>query len=230
MKTKIALSTLVLLQVACMSGFSQIRQERDVPEFNGVALNIHATVYLTQGNTQKVEVETTEKAMELVETEVKGDVLQIKCDNWKSLHNADVTVRITVPEYEGLYVSGSGNMIAGKTLQSDEIELKISGSGTIKLQDLQAEEVDVHISGSGKMDLAGNAEEMDVKISGSGSVLAESFSVGESSIMISGSGKCRIMAKDELEAKISGSGRVYYYGNPKVNASVSGSGKVMSGD
>ena len=188
MKNKTALIILVLFQFSCMAGFSQDRQERDLPGFNAVALGIHARLYLTQGSMQKVEIETTGKVMDLIETEVKNNVLHIKCDSWKSMQNTDVTIRITAPEYKGLYLSGSGDMIAEKKIQSDEIEFKVSGSGTIDLKDLQAGEVESAISGSGDINLAGDAREMDVSISGSGGIQAESFTVGECSIRISGSG------------------------------------------
>ncbi len=230
MKQKLTLSILILFVVSTLSGFGQVKQERDVPEFNEVALSIHGDLYITQGNTQKVEIEASEKTLELLETEVKDGVLHIKFEKWNVNPKGPITIWITAPNYNGLYVSGSGKIIAEGSISTDELDMKVSGSGKINLNELKAEEVEAAISGSGDMILKGSAEEMGVSISGSGDILGESFMVGECSVRISGSGGCRIGVSDELEVRISGSGNVYYSGNPRIDASISGSGKVRSTD
>ena len=230
MKQKLALVTGILFAVSVTTGFGQVKQERDVPDFHEVALSISGDLYITQGNTQKVEIESSERNLELIETEVNNGVLHIKCEKWTSSIKGPVTIWVTAPQYSGLYLSGSGKIIAEGSIETDEMELKISGSGTIDLSDLKGAEIEAAISGSGDIILNGTAEELGLSISGSGNLLAESLKVGEGSIRISGSGGCKINATDELEIKISGSGDVTYYGNPVINASTSGSGKIRNGN
>ena len=230
MKHKSALSVVILFSVSVLSGFGQIKQDRDVPDFNEVALSIHGDLYITQGNTRKVEIEASEKTLELIKTEVNNGVLHIKFEKWNVSSTGPITIWITAPNYSGLYLSGSGKITAEEGIESDEMVLKISGSGKINLNELKAEEVEASISGSGDMILKGSAKEMGISISGSGDILGDSFTVGEGSIRISGSGGCKIDVTDELEVRISGSGSVYYTGNPKIDASISGSGKVKSGE
>ena len=221
---------MILFVAATLSGFGQQKQERNVSEFNEVALSVPGDLYLTQGNTQKVEIEASEKTLELLETEVKDGVLRIKFEKWNINPKGPITIWVTAPNINGLYVSGSGKLIAEGSISSDEMDLKVSGSGKINLNELKAEEIEAAISGSGDIFLNGSAEEMGISISGSGDIHGESFMVGECDIRISGSGGCKIGVSDELDARISGSGSVYYFGNPRIDASVSGSGKVRSGD
>jgi len=224
------LSIMILFVVSTITGFGQIKQERDVSEFNEVALSVPGDLYITQGNTQKVEIEASEKTLELLETEVKDGVLRIKFEKWNIKPKGQITIRITAPAYNGLYVSGSGKIFAEGSISTDEMDMKVSGSGKIDMKEFKAEELEVAISGSGNVLLNGSTEEMGVSISGSGDILGESFVAGECSIRISGSGGCKIGVSDELEIRISGSGSVYYYGNPQIDATVSGSGKVRSGE
>ncbi len=163
------------------------------------------------------------------ETDVKDGVLRIKTDNWNTKIKG-VKIWITMPEVEALNVSGSGNILAETSIDTDELELKVSGSGKIKIPELQVGEIGAAVSGSGDMILAGSADEMEIRISGSGSVYAEALKVKECGIKISGSGSCKIDVTGELDASISGSGRVTYYGNPQIDARVSGSGKVKKAD
>ena len=218
----------IILVSATLNAFGQGKEDRDVSSFTGVSLGISGDLYLTQGSPQKVVVQA-ESNLDEIETEVNAGVLRIKTDNWNSKIKG-VKIWITMPEVESLNVSGSGDILAETPINADELELKVSGSGTIKINELKGGEIGAAISGSGDLKLAGSADEMELRISGSGNVYAERLEVNECGIKISGSGSCKIDVTGELDASISGSGRVTYYSNPQIDARVSGSGKVRKGD
>jgi len=218
----------ITLIFTTLMAFGQSKEERDVSSFTGVSLGISGDLYLTQGSPQKVVIQA-EKNLDEIETQVRDGVLRIKTDNWTSRIKG-VKIWITMPEVEALNVSGSGDIIAETPINADELELKVSGSGSINVDELKGDEIGAAISGSGDLKLAGSADEMELRISGSGSVYAEGLKVNECGIKISGSGSCKIDVTGELDASISGSGKVTYYSNPQIDARVSGSGKVRKGD
>jgi hypothetical protein len=230
MKNSILKSALTLLAILCAGlAYSQNKEERNVSGFSGISLGIHADLYLSQGSPQKVVIQASEDDLARIETSVKSGHLQIKCDS----HNArfrDVKIWITVPDIEALNVSGSGTIMSETPISSNELELKVSGSGNLKIGELKGDEVDASISGSGNIHLAGTADELGVSISGSGSMMAGGLKVDECDARISGSGRCEVDATGELKAAISGSGSVTYFSNPQVDATVSGSGRVKKGD
>lgn len=229
MKIKMLKSVFAIALIfTTLMAFGQGKEERDLSSFTGVSLGISGDLYLTQGSPQKVVIQA-EKNLDEIETQVRDGVLRIKTDNWTSRIKG-VKIWITMPEVEALNVSGSGDIIAETPIHADEIELKVSGSGSINIDELKGDEIGAAISGSGDLKLAGSADEMELRISGSGSVYAERLEVDECGIKISGSGSCMIDVTGELDASISGSGRVTYYGNPQIDARVSGSGKVRKGD
>ena len=218
----------IFLVSATLIAFGQGKEERDVSSFTGVSLGISGDLYITQGSPQKVMVQA-ENNMDEIETVVKDGVLRIKTDNWNSKIKG-AKIWVTMLEVESLNVSGSGDIVAETPINADELELKVSGSGTIDISELKGDEIGAAISGSGDIKLAGSADEMELRISGSGSVYADGLKVSECGIKISGSGSCKIDVTGELDASISGSGRVTYYGNPQIDARVSGSGRVRKGD
>ena len=117
-------------------------------------------------------------------------------------------------------------VIGANTIESDDLNLSVSGSGRIKL-DLEADDLTQKISGSGNIVVSGEADRAEVSISGSGNLDALDLEADHYAVRISGSGKCKINVGDSLEANISGSGSVYYKGDPdKIRSNVSGSGKV----
>jgi hypothetical protein len=201
---------------------------RDLQPFERIGISISADVFYTQGNTHEIKIEGDDRDVKDLVTEVKDGFLQVKYEDWK-IKRSKLTIYITSQELEKVSISGSAKFNAEKPVSSEEMDLVISGSGSVQFSTLESDEIDVQISGSGDAVIdKGSAGELDITISGSGKLLAEQFEVSEFSAVISGSGTCKITVKDELDAKLSGSGSVYYHGDPQVNSVVSGSGKVRT--
>ena len=211
-----------------VSAYSFQKETRDVDSFDEIGLSTHADLYLKIGPSYSVVLEGDDDDIEAIETEVSNGRLRIKNKDrfkWGSW-SSKVKVYITMPKVNGLYVSGSGDIIGESSIESDNLEISISGSGSIDL-DIKADEVDLSISGSGDAELSGNVRIFDGRISGSGTIEADELSAKNAKIRISGSGSTSIDVSEDLDVKIAGSGNVYYTGNPdRVNANSSGSGKV----
>lgn len=234
MKKKTGLMALVIvgyMLVSCTSNVITgqiVKESRDLPSFEGVSLAFSGNVFITQGSSQRVEIEADKNTMEVIETRVEGDVLVLKYKNghWRDL--GKVTVYITMPNISALSVAGSGDMICNNPVKVHEIELSVSGSGSLKMADLAFHEIDAAITGSGDISLRGNGDpgELDARITGSGNFKAGELSVGEAVVNITGSGSATVFAVKELETNITGSGSVYYKGNPSISANAVGSGRT----
>jgi hypothetical protein len=229
-KTLLSLSLTILFSLAVISSYAQKTEKRDVGNFTSVGLAISGELYLTQGSSFEVTLEGSEADLEHILTEVEGKTLKIKLTPKSYRTKGNVIVRVSLPEIEGLAVAGSGKVFAKGEINSDDLEIAVSGSGEVTMDNLIVDDLELAISGSGDVFLAGGADDAEIAISGSGDVKAEKFEIERCEIAISGSGSCRVNVEEDLEASISGSGKVYYRGNAKVDAHVSGSGKVESID
>jgi len=224
------------------------RETRDLPSFTKISLSVPADVYLTQGNTQKVEVEGDNEDLEDLVTKVEGGKLIIKSDrnggwfgNWDDWD--DMSIYITIPNIEAISVAGSGSVKGQNRITAEKIDLSIAGSGDIEME-IGAEEVEAEITGSGDIELSldadlleckitgsgdmeieGAGKTLDIKITGSGDIDASRYEAAECYIGITGSGSSYVNVSEKLDAKISGSGDVKYKGDPAhVHSHSSGSG------
>ncbi len=220
---------ILIFALPLMVSADPIEETREVDVFTQVDLYIAGTVYLKQGDNQKVVVKGEKKDIEELITEVKNGALIIRYEGWFSRHGK-IEIFVEMKNIEGLDVSGSGSIVAESKIVTNEIELEISGSGSVIIDELAAKKIENEISGSGRIMLKGvdKAEVFDFEISGSGKINAFDLTAMKVSGEISGSGKVEITAESRLEVEISGSGKVYYKGNPIVDAEISGSGKVVS--
>ncbi len=210
----------------CIEGSGKFMAEtRELPSFSGVNVSGSMDVYLTQGTTQAVKVEADDNLLKLIKTKVRGQELYIRSRKCYTTHKG-VKVYITLPRLTRAAMSGSGDLKGRETFQVDNLDLSVSGSGSITLK-ITAADVNTHISGSGDIELRGQARDLNAHISGSGDLNARDLVARNGSLSVSGSGDCKVNVEGDLQAAVSGSGDVRYYGSPKsVDANVSGSGTV----
>ncbi len=221
---------LTIFSTAFIYGQSTEKETRNLSGFTKVSFGVPGNLYIRFGSEYKIVLEGDKDFLAEIETEVSSGRLVIKKDSWNNFNNKKVVVNITMPSLEGLGVSGSGQAEVLDALKTAELDLGVSGSGKLYLNELTAESIDCGISGSGDIIIKGNGstKSADISISGSGNYTGESLKFDLADISISGSGSCICHVTGSLEAHVSGSGNISYLGNPKVDARVSGSGRVKS--
>ena len=230
MNSKISYLAILLVAFLFTTPLQAKEEMREVSAFSKIALRISAKVYVVQGERQSVKIVAEPETLEEIITEVKDRTLNIRYPNnniFRNWNPGKVEVYITVPEVDGLTVSGSGD-IESEHIKTRILDLAVSGSGNITIETLSAEKVDAAISGSGNVRLnnGGVADELKARISGSGNVNASGFEAQKVDVQTSGSGNCYVTSNGSLNVRVSGSGSVYYSGNPSIDSSISGSGKV----
>lgn len=211
---------------------AQKKETRDVSSFTKVNYRIHGKLFIRQGNTQKVELEGDADLLQKIETEVSGGKLSIgmkdKMWNWNS-GNQKLTVYITVKNLEGMYLSGSGDVVGETAFNTGDMEIKIGGSGNLKMEVNATGELEADISGSGDLDLKGKCSRFDSNVSGSGKAILAVTVSGEASFGISGSGKISATgSSDKVKTSISGSGKLLAadFATKSCHVRISGSGDV----
>lgn len=233
MNRKINLIVLLLITVFGFRTYAQ-SETRDVPAFTEISLRVPARLHLVQGEKQKIVIEASESTLKDLITEVGGRTLIIRFPARNRLNfgfnPGKIDIYVTAPEISALNLAGSGDIFAEGAWNARIMDLSVSGSGSIFMDELNAERVKTSISGSGDIVIKdGNkAEEFNASISGSGNIKAASYEAANVSIRIAGSGNCNIHTNGNLMVRIAGSGSVYYSGNPNLDTSIAGSGKVIS--
>jgi hypothetical protein len=196
---------------------AQTRETRNVGTFTKVAFRVPGKVYIRQGSPQKVEIEGKKDIIKEIETEVDGSRLVIgkegKWFDWNWDGDEKITVYITVPEIEALSVSGSGDLIGQGKFTAKDLDLNVSGSGSLTLEVDATGDLEADVSGSGDLDVKGKCRRFDSDVSGSGDV------------------QLTLNITETADFGVSGSGKIVASGTSHdVKASISGSGKVLAAD
>jgi hypothetical protein len=206
-----------------------ITENRTTSTFTGIEMGVPADLYYTPGNNFKIEITAQRNILDVVQTFVFDNILKIKVKDGVNIKSHEpLTIKITAPAVSWLGVKGSGNIKVLESFQPASTTLSIDGSGTLVVSKLVAEDIQAKISGSGSIQVYdGNAATESLSISGSGLIDLAALTAVQANTSTSGSGTMRVNVVSHLDCKISGSGVVMYKGNPKVSTSISGSGRVI---
>jgi hypothetical protein len=210
-----------------------VTEDRSTGDYGSVSISGFFDVTLVDGKEGELTLKGEENLLEHIVTEVKNGNLVVKVENGINLSPSSwkegISITIPVESIDALTLSGSGDIVGKKTIESENFSTDISGSGDISLS-LRADTISASISGSGDMDLSGSATNFEVRVSGSGDIQAYGLEVENVNATVSGSADIQVTATASIKARVSGSGDINYRGNPtKVDTKSSGSGDVTKG-
>lgn len=229
---------LALVAITCSScnwmGFRRIRgngvistEDRNITRAENIRLAGSYDVEITQGPVTSVKVEADENIIPYILTREEGGYLVIRSRDHVSFSTEhDIKIYITTNKLEKLHLAGSGNIIGkNKFTGGNKLELKIAGSGDIKME-VNTPEIAAEIAGSGSVTLHGETKDERIQISGVGDYIAEDLKAENATVKIAGSGKVKVFAEMNLDISIAGVGSVYYKGAANVKQHIAGSGEV----
>jgi hypothetical protein len=212
-----------------ISGNGNVEEEsRDVSGFSGVHASTGIDVFISQGSGFDVKVEADENLLEVILTELNGNMLVIKTDRVNIRSAKSKKVYVTMPKLEELKISSAGDCKGMTPFNCDDLRVSISSAGDLKL-DVEANRIDINISSSGDATLTGRTGVLDANLSSAGDLHAFDLIAETVSVDVSSAGDARVHASEEISMNASSAGNIYYKGGAEVVHSRSSSaGNIIS--
>lgn len=215
-----------------ISGNGNVKKEtRNVSNFISLSSHGAINVQIDYGSAGTIEVEGDENLLSYIETTVDNGMLIIKtAKNVNIRSRSKISVHVSMSKINTLEQSGSGNITGDGSFSNDgKTDIKVSGSGKVKLNSGSFKDLSLYISGSGNIDLEkGSADNITAYVSGSGNIDCSNLVCDNVEAKISGSGNVKVNAKRNINASISGSGNIYYKsGSVNITTKIAGSGKAI---
>jgi hypothetical protein len=206
-----------------------VSQTRQLSDFNSIEINYPVEITVQQGGTNSLIVTAENNLVPQLATRVSGSTLTIENNqpDWirRVTPTRPVVIHMTVKDLQQVDFPTAGTLTV-ENLQTDHLDLSISGAGAVTLSNLTAHKLDVNLSGAGNITASGSADNLVLDISGLGGFHGADLASQTAGITISGAGNATVWAKTNLDVHISGTGSVNYFGSPQVSREVSGLGSV----
>ena len=140
----------MLLQSAC-SGFVTQTESREVGKFIALEVSGLAEVIITQANEQKLLIKVSNMPLTDVVTYIENETLIITT---KGFHRKEsVQVFVHYNQLNSISTSGSAELTATNTLNTQQMLITTNGAGDIKNLAIKADKLIVSINGSGNANL-----------------------------------------------------------------------------
>jgi len=233
------LTTIILLAIAlsgliaCKKGVTGagplVSQGRVITDFKTIELQMYGDVYYTNAPTRKLEIVAQQNILDILETVITDHKLGIRFKHGNDYRESDqIRINVSGPDVNNLVTTTAGSITVINGIYSDNVVLRVYGSGDIKLNSVHASTIDAINSGSGSIkSVTGSVLVENLKSSGSGDIDLARVESKDVKAIVSGSGDIKVRATDQLHATINGSGSIYFSGFPDVSSHVSGTGRLV---
>ena len=227
------LITLFTTTSCFVEGFTGIRGNRNVvsedrsihENFNAIKVQQGINLYLTQGNSIKINVEADENIIDLLITEVKDNVLKVYFE--KNVYKAKArNVYLTANEISSIRTSSGAHVKSENTLQVSSLILHSSSGSSIKIY-VNADKIDSSTSSGADIDIYGKTQFISAKASSGSSIDADELESVDAYAKASSGANIDLNVSGKLTAKASSGGDIDYEGSPSdVNKDTSSGGRV----
>lgn len=236
MKTRNSLTVigLALLLSACNFNINTgengngnvVTQERNVTEdFTEVRGSAGLDVYLTQGDENKIVVETDENLQQYIEADIEEGKLHITTSENIGRSKAK-KVYVTYKELNTVEASSGADVTGNSVIKSENISLKSSSGAQLNVE-IFAKNLTAKTSSGADLIVSGKASSVKADASSGSELNAKELLAIECKAEASSGAEVTVNVKDNLETNVSSGGEVNYYGNPvSVNSNKSHSGNV----
>ncbi len=216
---KRAIPLLILSLTACSvkdgSG-DQSSELRDHDGFIAVNNNTSVTLSVDVGPASSVEVFCDDNLLEFIETEVRGDSLDVTLPLDTVISPmATCEVLVTAPNLERVRASSNGDVLVQGDLSALDY-VRSSGWGDIFIDGLSSPDLRVIAQSRGRVVMSGIAEVIALDSSGAGGIEAAELVSAYANVHNSGTGDITATVTERATIHIEGEGDVVLHGDPET--------------
>ena len=183
---------------------NRVVQKRQISPFTSISTEGAFEIEVTCQKDPSLEVEGDDNLLEFVTADVRGNELRLS--SGKSFSTSEpIRIKITVPNLEGLSVSGAGR---------------------IDIKNMKNEKFEIDSQGAPNIIVSGSTNTIDIDSSGAGKIDTHNLSASRAVVDSKGVSNIDLDVSQQLDVTISGASSVTYRGDPVVNKTVNGPGKV----
>jgi hypothetical protein len=182
-----------------------VRETRELPAFDQLETGGAFEVKISFGEPQKVEIESRQKDIGDILTEVKNNTLVVSTKG--SISNSPLNIYLTVPALTRIEAHGAADVEGLNTLQTDMLNVEASGAASVELT-IDVNSLRSEASGAADLELSGKAGHHSTNASGAATVDADKLVTETTDADVSGAATARVNSQN-VTGQTSGAGEIY---------------------
>lgn len=226
-----ALAPLLLLAIATPAQAAE--RVWNIASFDRVRVDGPFEVRITTGASPRAKASNPDPALlDRLRLDVEGGTLSLRLDRGSDDARRGAAAvpmfTLSTTALKGVTLL-SGARVTVTRMSGTRLDLGVTGTGALSVDEASAEQVNATVIGSGSIRVAGRAGKARLVTNGPGTIDADALSAGELFVSLDGSGETRATARYSAEIASTGMGRVNVSGNPKCTVRAAAGGPVTCG-
>lgn len=192
-------------------------EEFNLDGFSRVNVGGACDVEVVRASSYNVTITADDSLFRYLKVSKDGEILEVgrsKHIGWRPRITRPM-VRITMPLFRGLHLSGATRGTVNGFSSSEDFELKLSGASSVT-GEITAGDTELSLSGASSAELTGSANDLVIKASGASRVELGGFAVHNVAIKLSGASHSTVKLDGTLDARLSGASHLSWIGNPII--------------
>jgi len=206
----------------------------NIASFDRVRVDGPFEVRIATGSSPRATASAADPALlERLRLDVQGTTLSLRLDRGTGDYaargsDAATVFTLSTPALKSVTLL-SGAKVLVTRMAATRVDLGVTGTGALSVDEASAEQVNATVIGSGTISVGGRAGKARLVTNGPGTIDAAALSAGELFVSLDGSGETRAAARYAAEVASTGMGRVSVAGNPKCTVRAAAGGPVTCG-
>jgi hypothetical protein len=225
----VKLISILCLFALCLSVEAKDIYEKDIEDFNTIALIGRFTIEVQQGDEFQIKyfVDDPEIDTSKINFTLENEELTIRYSGGLATH-VDLHFEVTMPSIKSIHCRNGAELKMEKEFQMNGENLTLSSrnGGKMLVRYDEVKELFAKISQGGAIRVIGKAEKATYEVYTGGSIAAVNNDAKDVFAKINFGGEIICAAQDTLEARITSGGTISYQGDPKVDEKVRIGGTV----
>lgn len=216
--------------------------------FNRVNHQVTFPVYISYGDTEKLELTGNSNLLDFIDLSVENNTLHIRYREGHSYSNVNMALTIQVPELRQLNVNSSGDAYLLSSFQTSSMAIRTESSGgvmgTEKLTctslslevglsgdidlDVEVDQILVKAEGSARVQLGGIANSSDIQLLQSASFEAPTLICQQMNLNHNSTANAEVHVTDRLEGILASTGDVLLHGDPLLDLIITSTGRLFT--
>jgi len=219
---------LVLLMCIYVAGIcAQTSEQRNVGSFNSINVCCGIELFLTEGKSSTIVVKANPDILSKIETEVKGNTLNIGIKGNTGNNKGKITVYVTAKDLMALSANSGSQIKGASDINAKDIKIQANSGAGVTLN-LKANKVTCESNSAGSINLTGAADFVKASNNSGASINMKDFLATTADASSNSGASIQIRVKSEIKAHANSGGRIQYYGNPpKTHVSSNSGGSIQ---
>ncbi|RKE92258.1 head GIN domain-containing protein [Ichthyenterobacterium magnum] len=193
--------------------------------FSQIEVSRGIDVYLTQSDTQSLEVQADENLHEIIITEIENDVLKIYAEDNISYASAR-KVMLSFKNVTHITSTSGSDVYSTNTIVADKLTLNTTSGSDMEL-DINTNIVDCKSTSGSDLKLSGKTNTIFAEATSGSDLKAGNLKANICNASATSGADITVNTKEKLHARASSGGDIRYYGNPtSVSKKDSSSGTI----